>query len=80
MRVKISICLLLVVVSLPLLANAAITNCASLDNSGLTCAYCNPGYQTLDNGTSCTKIDCSAMANCDLCDTASTCLTCQFGY
>lgn len=74
------VCFLLAMVTLPWIANATISNCALMDNSGASCASCNPGYQTLDNGVSCTKIDCSGMAYCDLCDTTTTCLNCQFGY
>lgn len=74
---KISIYLLLLIATLPILSEATvIANCASMDNSGASCAYCNPGYQTLDNGISCTQIDCSAIAYCSLCDTTSTCLNC----
>ena len=73
-------CLLLAFSLLSNPAQAAIANCAVMDNSGTICSSCNPGYQVANGGSSCVQVNCSAMANCQLCDTTSTCLNCDFGY
>ena len=73
--------LIVTLLCFPLLTSSTtIANCATMAPSGGTCTSCKPGYETKDNGVSCTAINCSAMANCDLCDTTATCLTCDFGY
>lgn len=78
---KTNLFLLVTLLCLPMLTNSTtIANCAAMSPSGATCSSCKPGYETTDNGVSCTAIDCSAMTNCALCDTTTTCLNCDFGY
>jgi len=62
------------------LTQSAIANCAVENTLSQTCVTCDPGYESLDNGTSCSQIDCGAMPSCDLCDSSSTCLACSLGY
>ncbi len=80
MAFKHMLCILLLLATLPILSQAAVANCASLDSSNVTCAICNPGYETLDSGVSCTAITCVAVTQCALCESATTCITCDFGY
>lgn len=60
--------------------NATIPYCLTYSASNTLCTQCQAGYYITGSGSACTAYDCSAMSNCNLCDTTSTCLTCNFGY
>jgi hypothetical protein len=64
----------------PTAQTATIANCFRYTSSNTLCAQCNPGYYVSGGGASCSAYDCSLMAQCSLCDSTSTCLSCSFGY
>jgi hypothetical protein len=72
--------LLLLIALFNLSTSAVIANCYLYSNSNTTCSLCEAGYYSTSSGTVCTAHDCSAMAQCSLCDSTSTCLRCSFGY
>lgn len=65
---------------LSLTSATTINNCLVTSNSGSLCSQCDAGYYITSSGATCTAYVCSAMTNCTLCDSTSTCLTCTFGY
>jgi hypothetical protein len=60
--------------------NATIPYCLTYSGSSSLCTQCQAGYYITGSGATCTAHDCSAINNCNLCDSTSTCLTCSFGY
>ena len=61
--------------------STTVANCfIHTTTANTVCSFCLPGYYVSNAGASCTAHDCSAMAQCDTCSSASSCLICQMGY